>query len=103
MTAPVPDELSRLDGACAPPRDNGELVFQAPWEARAVALAVGLIDRLELPWDEFRQRLIAAIADAPTRPYYESWAVALEDLVLALDLATSDVVAAAEPLERAPR
>ena len=39
-------------------------------------------DRLGLPWDEFRSRLIAAIADDPERPYYESWAVALEQLVV---------------------
>jgi hypothetical protein len=28
------------------PRDNGELVFEAPWQARALAIAVALVDRL---------------------------------------------------------
>ena len=31
-------------------------------------------------WDEFRDRLKAAIAERPDRPYYESWLDALEDL-----------------------
>ena len=33
------------------PRDNGELVFEAPWQARALAIAVALVERLGLPWD----------------------------------------------------
>ena len=102
MTNDLADELATLDGASAPPRDNGELVFQAPWEARAVALAVGLIERQRLPWDDFRQRLITAIAADPDRPYYESWAVALEGLVLAHGLATSEALTAAAPQERSP-
>ena len=59
------------------PRDNGELVFDAPWEARALAIAVALVDRLDLPWDAFRHRLMAKIAENPQRPYYESWSAAL--------------------------
>ena len=30
----------------------------------------------------FREHLVAAIADEPDRPYYESWLVALERLAL---------------------
>ena len=91
-----------MDGTSALPRDNGELVFAAPWEARAVAMAVAVVERLDLPWDAFRQRLIAAIADDPDRPYYESWAVALEQLVIDEGLSTSSAIADAEPTERAP-
>lgn len=101
MTIDLPDEVALMGGETALPRDNGELVFAAPWEARAVAMAVALVERLELPWDAFRQRLIAAIADDPQRPYYESWTIALEDLVLAQGLATVDTIDAAEPDERA--
>ena len=75
-------------------------MFAAPWEGRAVALAVALVDQLGLPWDAFRLRLIDAIADDPDRPYYESWAAALESLVVSLDLATPDALAAATPTER---
>ena len=84
------------------PRDNGELVFDAPWEARALAIAVALVEKLGLDWDAFRHRLMSAIADEPDRPYYESWGVALESLVLAHGLATPDVLDGATPTERAP-
>jgi nitrile hydratase accessory protein len=92
---------SGLDEASLP-RDNGELVFDAPWQARALAIAVTLVDRLGLPWDAFRHRLIAEIANDPQRPYYESWGAALESMVIALDLTTSAALAAAAPTERAP-
>lgn len=84
------------------PRDNGELVFDAPWQARALAIAVALVERLHLPWDAFRQRLAASIAEDPQRPYYESWAKALESLLIDLDLATNAAIDAATPTERTP-
>jgi hypothetical protein len=64
------------------PRDNGELVFDAPWQARALAIAVAVVERLGLPRDAFRHRLMASIAEDPHRPYYESWTRALESLVV---------------------
>ena len=75
-----------LDAALAPegraalPRVNGELAFDAPWQGRALAMAVLLVERSGRPWEDFRDRLIAAIADDPERPYWESWVVALEAL-----------------------
>lgn len=84
------------------PRDNGELVFDAPWQARALAIAVALVERLDLPWDAFRHRLMASIAEDPQRPYYESWANALESLVVAQELATPPMLDKAMPSERAP-
>ena len=84
------------------PRDNGELVFDAPWQARALAIAVAVVERLGLPWDAFRHRLMASIAEDPNRPYYESWTKALESLVVAEDLATATALDEAMPIERAP-
>ncbi len=84
------------------PRDNGELVFEEPWQARALAIAVTLVEKLGLPWDAFRRRLMDEIAKDPQRPYYESWAVALESMVVDLDLATAAALDAAAPTERAP-
>jgi nitrile hydratase accessory protein len=84
------------------PRDNGELVFEAPWQARALAIAVALVDKLGLPWDAFRHRLMAEIAKDPARPYYESWSAALESMVIDLDLSTAAALDAAEPTQRAP-
>jgi nitrile hydratase accessory protein len=64
------------------PRSNGELVFAAPWEGRAMAMAIGVTQKLQLPWDEFRLRLIDELGREPARPYYESWLAALERLVV---------------------
>jgi nitrile hydratase accessory protein len=72
--------VAAMSGSAALPRSNGELVFSAPWEGRAFAMAVGLVDALDLDWEEFRARLIEAIDAAPERPYYESWLAALERL-----------------------
>jgi nitrile hydratase accessory protein len=84
------------------PRDNGELLFEAPWQARALAIAVALVEGLDLSWDMFRQRLMDEIADDPMRPYYDSWGRALESMVVALELTTPEALDAAEPTERAP-
>jgi nitrile hydratase accessory protein len=89
-----------MDGASALPRDNGELTFAAPWEGRALAIAVALVEQLDLPWDEFRQRLIDAVAEDSDRPYYESWAVALEHLVVSLGLTTPAALDTATPPAR---
>ena len=72
--------VASMSGSAALPRSNGELVFAAPWEGRAFAMAVGLVDALGLDWEEFRTRLIEAIDEAPERAYYESWLAALERL-----------------------
>jgi nitrile hydratase accessory protein len=83
------------------PRDNGELVFDAPWQARALAIAVAVVERLGLPWDAFRHRLMASIAEDPQRPYYESWSKALESLVVSENLATTAALDEAMPTDRA--
>ena len=66
----------------------GEPVFAAPWEGRAFGLALDLVEQRGLPWSVFRELLIAAIAEEPSRPYYESWVVALERLVAQQELVT---------------
>ena len=55
--------------------------FVEPWQARAFALAVLTCERLDLPWEAFRQELKAAVAAEPDRPYYESWTAALEQVL----------------------
>ena len=102
MTEPFRDEVAAMVGSAALPRDNGSLVFAAPWEGRAFAIAVTLVERLGLPWDEFRLRLMNAVAEDPARPYYESWVAALERLVLERDVCGVDALDAAMPTERAP-
>ena len=80
------EDLSRaaslLGGDAAWPAVDGEPVFDEPWQGRAFAMAFEVLDRAGLPWDVFREHLVAAIADEPDRPYYQSWLVALERLAL---------------------
>lgn len=70
-----------LTGPLSPPRDNGEMVFDAPWERRVFGLAIALCRSDACDWETFRQRLIRRIADDETRPYWRSWAAALEDVL----------------------
>ena len=64
------------------PRDNGVLVFDAPWQGRALAMAVLAVERTGHQWDDFRTHLIASIDEDPARPYWESWVVALDRFVV---------------------
>jgi len=74
------------DGPQAPPRENGELTFTAPWESRSFAMVLALAEQGLFTLDEFREHLIAAIArweasgsDEPYQ-YYERWQEALESI-----------------------
>lgn len=93
MTASMEIDSAELldglgDGPAAAPRDNGELVFAAPWEGRAFGLALSLVDRGLFSLDDLQAELIVAVGEweALGRPsedyrYYECWLVALERLV----------------------
>ncbi len=70
----VRSEIADMHGHGALPRSNGELVFAAPWEGRALAMAIGVVKALGLAWDEFRLRLIAEISAQPESSYYEKLA-----------------------------
>ena len=82
-----------------PPRKNGELVFDEPWQSRAFGMAVALSEDQCYAWDDFRSHLIARIAEADARDdpagYYERWLAALEYL-----LEERGIVVAAELDER---
>jgi nitrile hydratase accessory protein len=100
VSDPLSDDVAGMTGAAALPRDNGALAFEAPWEGRVLALAIALVERLDIPWDDFRERLIASVAEQPDRPYYESWAAALEQLVVDRELSSRAALDAATPTER---
>jgi len=74
--------LVDLGVAAAVPRRNGELVFDEPWQGRVFGMAVALSEQGRLPWEEFRQALIAEIAVAEGRGgefrYYHAWLAAFE-------------------------
>jgi nitrile hydratase accessory protein len=94
---------AELQGATAPPRSNGELVFAAPWEGRAFGLALALHERGTFTWKEFSTALAGSIArwesahpDGGEYSYYRCWLEALEGL-----LAEHGVVDPAATLARA--
>lgn len=72
-----------------PPRREQELSFDAPWEVRALGMAVELHEQGVFPWPEFQAGLVAAIREwEDTSPaergewsYYRHWAQALEHLL----------------------
>ena len=77
-------QISNMVGETFLPRDNGELVFEAPWEGRAFGIAVALRDEGLYEWRDFRDRLVieAARAQKEVQPpsCYEQWLAALEKL-----------------------
>lgn len=83
------------------PRSNGTPIFDAPWQGRALAIAILLTERHNRPWDDFRQHLIGAINESPDRPYWESFANALQAFTTALHL--TDDARPTQPTAQAAR
>ena len=84
-------------GEMTPPRRNGELVFEAPWQSRAFGLAVALYEHGAYDWDSFRGGLVQEIRghepDDGGR-YYEHWLAAFERLLIERALVTPEEVEA---------
>ncbi|EGL84004.1 nitrile hydratase beta subunit [Caldalkalibacillus thermarum TA2.A1] len=87
----VDSKIAYLPESAAPPRKNGELVFEEPWERRSFGMALALYEEKRYTsWDDFRTRLIQEIAkwessenqDKLDWNYYEHWLAALEQLVV---------------------
>jgi nitrile hydratase accessory protein len=79
-----------LAGPAAPPRRNGELVFEAPWESRLFGLTLALCRAGHFTWEDFRRLLIEEIGawEAGGRPpgewsYYACWQTAFERVLAA--------------------
>jgi nitrile hydratase accessory protein len=94
---------SMLGGEDSPPRLNGKLCFANAWERQAFGVALALSKGGHFDWEDFRQRLIAAIGewedthalDDSSWSYYERWLTALERVVVEAGVVTP------EELERA--
>jgi nitrile hydratase accessory protein len=89
--------LRALDDALAQaaplPRSNGELVFEEPWQGRALGMGVVVLERTGTSWAEWREHLAAAIArhgqppaESTATAYYTAWLEALESLLAAKGL-----------------
>jgi nitrile hydratase accessory protein len=76
-----------VTSAAAPPMER---VFAAPWEAQAFAMTVSLAGRGAFTWTEWAAALAAEISRAPDANYYRQWLAALEALITAKGIATSE-------------
>jgi len=86
------------EGPAAPPRSNGELVFEEPWEGRVFGVTLALVESGAISWPDFQHELVAEIQSweaaypegvdpegAPYR-YYARWLAAFEKLLARKDL-----------------
>ena len=86
MTQKTDKKIATMEAKIALPRENGELVFQTPWEARAFGLAVALNEKDLYEWREFSSQLASEIATAEQNnnpsSYYARWVASLEELLI---------------------
>lgn len=75
-----------LDGPAAPPRRNGELVFDAPWQGRAFGLCVAILEKEGLGWEAFRRHLVRELDAEPEGEYYDAFGRALDRFLEELGL-----------------
>jgi nitrile hydratase accessory protein len=94
-------QIADMDGQSALPRKNGELVFDAAWEARVFGMTISMHDRQLFAWNEFRDELIEEIAEGDKSgsesPYYERWLDAFEHLLVEKGLLSHEELGARRP------
>ena len=93
------DEILPAEGAAAPPRANGEFVFETPWESRIFGITVALYEAERFAWPDFQARLIAVIAQqeaAGESHYWGAWLDAFRGLAEAHGWLSGDELAALE-------
>lgn len=74
----------------APPRQDGHLHFERDWEKMAFGMAIALSKQGHYEWEDFRQTLMATIAEwesthtlnDPEWDYYQCWLTALETVTV---------------------
>ena len=87
-----------LDGPAAPPRSNGELSFEHPWQGRLFATTMAACDAGLINYPEFRNRLIAKIAERDRQQtgageYWSAWQDALETMMADMDVIQPEEIA----------
>jgi nitrile hydratase accessory protein len=95
-----PERVLDWDGPVSPPRRNGEIVFDEVWQSRVFGMTMTLYEAGAFAWDEFRERLIGAIAgwerahhpDDGGYRYWDCWLEAFEGLVRAKGLCAPDAL-----------
>lgn len=90
MTDEVDRTIAEIRDSVDPPQRNEELVFKAPWQARAFGLVITLYRQGAFEWNEFQSRLIEQVQagafedeeDDPETVYYRQWVAAYEQLLI---------------------
>ncbi len=100
--------ISAMTGTVALPRQNGELLFDEPWESRAFGIAVALSETGTYAWDSFRTHLIGEIEgweiengsdssapgpDGEAWNYYRRWLASLEHVLVEGGVISTDELA----------
>lgn len=81
--------------------DIADRQFEAPWQARAFAMTVALVDRHQFTWKEWAEILTDELARAETveksvRPsYYQCWLQTLERALVLTHLVSQDSLSSA--------
>lgn len=88
----VRDLLDALPQDVAPERRNGSPVLDAPWQVRALGLAVALHVEQRCDWSTFQSLLTSSLQRAPadSRGYYERWIASLEKLAMTSGLVSEE-------------
>lgn len=104
MTDDLEATISDVRAATEPPGED-DVVFEAPWQARAFALTVALRREGDFPWEAFQTRLIeeledveggaaaSAGAEETEAAYYRAWLAAVERLLLEEDILEDEELA----------
>ena len=86
-------ESMTLEGRVEPPKANGEVIFDEPWQNRTFGMARSLCEAEYFTWDEFRACLIQQIesweaAHTASEPYqyFDHFLAALTELTALKDL-----------------
>ena len=85
-------QISNMPEVVQLPRDNGELVFEEPWESRAFGMAVVMNESGKYDWAEFVDHLATEINADPeeAQTYYEKWLHSLADLAVEKGLVSAE-------------
>lgn len=89
MTDEVDRTITEIKDSVDPPQRGDQLVFDAPWQARAFGLVVTLYRQGLFEWNEFQSRLIEQVQagafeeqeEDPESIYYRQWIAAFEQLL----------------------
>lgn len=88
-------EQSALSALPDIPRDEDGPVFKEPWQAQVFSMACLLHEKGHFSWDEWATALGTTLQEMPDdTEYYLCWLKTLEQMTLAKDLVSEDMLSA---------